>query len=65
VPLYDFECENCGAHFEALVAAGSPAACPQCDSEHTSRRWSAIAPITAPLRITHTPSYRPEREQES
>jgi putative FmdB family regulatory protein len=64
MPLYDFECENCGAPFEALVAAGSPAACPQCDSERTSRRWSAIASINAPLRITARPSYRTEREQE-
>jgi putative FmdB family regulatory protein len=52
MPLYDFDCESCNTPFEALVATDSPAACPQCGSERTHRRWSPIASITSPLRIT-------------
>lgn len=52
MPLYDFECESCGAPFEALVTSGGAAACPECGSERTVRRWSPIARISDPLRLT-------------
>ena len=44
MPIYDFECDECGARFEALVDAGtSSAACRNCGSERTHRRYSAQA----------------------
>jgi putative FmdB family regulatory protein len=44
MPLYEFECDECGARFEGLVAAGTSAvACHRCGSERTSRRYSAQA----------------------
>jgi putative FmdB family regulatory protein len=44
MPIYEFECEACGARFEELVAAGAVAACPQCGSERTRRLFSSVAP---------------------
>lgn len=43
MPIYEFECEECGARFEELAAAGS-AACPQCGSERTRRLLSQVSP---------------------
>jgi putative FmdB family regulatory protein len=45
MPIYEFECEGCGARFEELVATGSEGiACPECGSERTRRLLSAVSP---------------------
>jgi putative FmdB family regulatory protein len=44
VPIYEFECEACGARFEELVAAGAAVACCECGSERTRRLYSEVAP---------------------
>ena len=45
MPIYEFECEECGERFEELVAAGAGAvACPECGSERTRRLISAVSP---------------------
>jgi putative FmdB family regulatory protein len=44
VPLFDFECQACGEHFEELVANGESTQCPSCGSERVERRWSPVAP---------------------
>ena len=44
MPIYEFECEECGARFEELVAAASSAACPSCGSERARRLYSAVSP---------------------
>ncbi len=45
MPIYEFECEGCGASFEELVAAGTEAvACPECGSERSRRLISAVSP---------------------
>lgn len=44
MPIYEFECEACGARFEELVAAGATAACGECGSERTRRLFSNLAP---------------------
>jgi putative FmdB family regulatory protein len=44
MPIYEFECEACGARFEELIAAGAVAACPRCGSERTRRRYSEVSP---------------------
>lgn len=44
MPLYEFECDECGARFEELVPAGTTAiACQRCGSDRTHRRYSAQA----------------------
>ena len=44
MPIYEFECEECGARFEELVAAGDASACPECRSKRTRRLYSEVAP---------------------
>ena len=44
MPIYEFECEGCGARFEELVGAEVAAACPACGSERTRRLYSAVSP---------------------
>ena len=45
MPIYEFECEECGARFEELVAAGTEvAACPECGSTRTRRLLSNVSP---------------------
>lgn len=45
MPIYEFECEGCGARFEELVAAGDVAvACPQCGADRTRRLLSNVSP---------------------
>jgi putative FmdB family regulatory protein len=49
VPLYEFDCDVCGARFEEIVAAGGTAPCPACGNERVTRVFSTIA--TAPLSV--------------
>ena len=44
MPIYEFECEECGVRFEELVGAEADAACPACRSERTRRLYSAVSP---------------------
>jgi putative FmdB family regulatory protein len=45
MPIYEFECEECGARFEELVAADSMApACRACGSSLTRRLISNVSP---------------------
>jgi len=44
MPIYEFECEECGGRFEELVAADAAAACPSCGSERTRRLLSSVSP---------------------
>jgi putative FmdB family regulatory protein len=44
MPIYEFECEACGARFEELVAAAAVVACRECGSERTRRLYSAVSP---------------------
>jgi putative FmdB family regulatory protein len=54
MPLYEFECDECGARFEELVDAGTTAvACHRCGSERTGRRYSAQA---ASFQLVKSPS---------
>jgi putative FmdB family regulatory protein len=45
VPIYEFECEECGARFEELVAVeAAPPACPECAAARTRRLLSNVSP---------------------
>lgn len=45
MPIYEFECEECGARFEELVAAGDSAvACPECGPARVRRLLSNVSP---------------------
>jgi putative FmdB family regulatory protein len=45
MPVYEFECEECGSRFDELVAVdASPPPCPRCASVRVRRMFSALAP---------------------
>jgi len=44
MPIYEFECEECEARFEELVAAGGSVACPNCGGERLRRLLSGVSP---------------------
>ena len=45
MPIYEFECEECGARFEELVASDAAApACGACGSARTRRLISNVSP---------------------
>jgi putative FmdB family regulatory protein len=49
VPVYEFECDRCGARFEALVDAGTEeTSCRLCGAPGSRRLLSAPAP---PMRL--------------
>ena len=49
MPIYEFECRECGARFEELVPAGQTAPCPQCKSSEVTRRYSQIGEPRVPV----------------
>jgi putative FmdB family regulatory protein len=45
MPIYEFECEECGVRCEELVAAdAAPPACPACGAGGTRRLLSSVSP---------------------
>ena len=45
MPIYEFECEECGARFEELVGAGVDVVpCAECGATRTRRLISGFAP---------------------
>jgi putative FmdB family regulatory protein len=45
MPVYEFQCEQCGERFEELVSsAAGDLACPGCGSEETRRLLSPVSP---------------------
>jgi putative FmdB family regulatory protein len=66
MPIYEFECEQCGARFEELVAAGATGvACPKCGLAHTHRLMSSVSPAGRQPRgaaVRSNESQRRERE---
>jgi putative FmdB family regulatory protein len=44
MPIYEFECGECGARFEELVPAGGAVACPSCGAGRSRRLYSEVSP---------------------
>jgi len=45
VPIYEFECEQCGERFEELLAVeAGPPPCPACDAAGARRLVSPVSP---------------------
>ena len=60
MPIYEFECDACGARFDKLVRAGTQSvACEQCGTDRTRRVFSPQAQVP---RLVKTP--REARKQE-
>jgi putative FmdB family regulatory protein len=65
MPIYEFECEECGGRFEELMASAQTAACPSCGSDRTRRLLSSVAPPGRQPRgagVRSDESHRRERE---
>jgi putative FmdB family regulatory protein len=66
MPIYEFECEECGARFEELVAVEASApACPACGSGRARRLLSNVSPPARQPRgakVRSDESRRGERE---
>jgi putative FmdB family regulatory protein len=66
MPIYEFECEECEASFEELVAAGAgEVPCPECGSIRTRRLMSSVSPPGRQPRgaaVRSNESMRRERE---
>jgi putative FmdB family regulatory protein len=65
MPIYEFECKECGARFEELTPAGAPVACPRCGAESVERLYSSVAPPGRQprgARVRSDESRRDERE---
>jgi putative FmdB family regulatory protein len=61
MPIYEFQCEDCGAVFEELVKTGTEATtCGACGSERTRRLLSSQA---APFSLVKTPGARRKQER--
>ena len=42
MPLYEYECRDCGHHFEAFVSGAKLPACPKCHSENLQKLLSVF-----------------------
>lgn len=47
MPIYEYQCKDCGSQFEKLMGFSDPKAdspeCPDCQSENTHKRLSTVA----------------------
>jgi putative FmdB family regulatory protein len=43
MPLYEYECADCHAHFELLVRESTALECPTCHSTHLEKQLSVFA----------------------
>lgn len=66
MPVYEFECEECGWRFEELAPADTTSlACPECGAKRTRRLMSAVSPAGRQPRgaaVRSDESRRGERE---
>jgi putative FmdB family regulatory protein len=46
MPLYEYDCQNCAHHFEALVRGAEAPACPACHGTDLQRALSTFAVST-------------------
>jgi putative FmdB family regulatory protein len=66
MPIYEFECENCGNLFEELMRSGAAApACTSCGAKGARRRLSPVSPpgrVPRGAKVRDSESRRRERE---
>lgn len=47
MPIYEYQCKDCGTEFEKRVSMSTPTSeidCPQCGERHSERIMSVFAP---------------------
>ena len=50
MPIYDYQCRQCGEEFELLVLKNTVAACPSCQSQDLEQLISGFAVSSASIR---------------
>jgi putative FmdB family regulatory protein len=59
MPIYEYECDGCGSHFEKLVRGDAVApACPQCQSTAVRRLHSLFGVSSEGTRQAHLQAAR-------
>jgi putative FmdB family regulatory protein len=43
MPIFEYECKECGSSFELLMRSDTRIACPSCESERVVRKLSLFA----------------------
>ncbi len=43
MPIFEYQCDDCGTKFEKLVRNGATVACPQCGQDHLTQQLSTFA----------------------
>lgn len=43
MPIYEYQCKECGTEFELLVRSDTRLACPSCDSTQLEKQLSVFA----------------------
>lgn len=56
MPLFAFECADCHAQTELLVASTGEAQCPSCGSGTVAKLPSAFAPMSGPIASDPAPA---------
>jgi putative FmdB family regulatory protein len=66
MPIYEFECEQCGSRFEELMDSEAAApTCPSCGAAEARRRLSPVSPpgrVPRGAKVRDSESRRRERE---
>ena len=66
MPIYEFECDQCGNRFEELMDSdAAPPACPSCGSTRVRPRLSNVSPpgrVPRGAKVRDSESRRRERE---
>lgn len=47
MPLYEYQCDDCGNHFEKLILRASQRPqvdCPACGKDHVTQQYSTFSP---------------------
>jgi putative FmdB family regulatory protein len=58
MPIYEYECRQCGEQFELLVLKETVAACPACESQDLEQLISGFAVSSAEIRQANVQAAR-------
>jgi len=66
MPVFEFDCEQCGSRFEELMDSGAAApTCPECGASDARRLFSPVSPpgrVPRGAKVRDSESRRRERE---
>lgn len=63
MPIYEYECRQCGHQFELLVLHGTVPACPACESAELERLLSGFAVSSEATRQSNLQAARQRHQQ--